>query len=323
MCKTGISDTFKLIPILPSQWYMFCVKWQKNYYYYTKLAFGCSSSPKIFDNLSQAVCWIAKNNYGIQYILHLLDDFITFEHPDKCGQRNMDILYWIFETLNIPMAKHKTEGPVTVIEYLGIILDSNLMEARLPTDKLNRITSFLQEFLSKKTCTKREVLQLLGHLNFASRVIIPGRAFVSHLISVSTKVRALHHYVKITNACREDIQMWLLFLSQWNGVSMFYNMESVSSDDLCLYTDASGTIGFGGYFKGEWFPEPWPVVLSTLVSNNDKDVSIAFCELYPIVVASILWGHLWKKQRIIFMCYNLLQLQSYKKGVLNHLILCR
>ena len=66
--------------------------------------------------------------------------------------------------------------------------------------------------------------------------------------------------------------MWLSFLSQWNGV----NIESVSSDELCLYTDASGTIGFGGYFKGEWFSEPWPVVLSILVPNNDKDVSIAF-----------------------------------------------
>ncbi|CAG2185624.1 unnamed protein product [Mytilus edulis] len=83
MCKTDISDAFKLMPVLPSQWHMFCIKWRTNYYFYTKLAFGCRSSPRIFDNLSQAVCWIAKNNFGIEFILHLLDDFITFEHPHK------------------------------------------------------------------------------------------------------------------------------------------------------------------------------------------------------------------------------------------------
>ncbi|CAG2201868.1 unnamed protein product [Mytilus edulis] len=69
MCKTDISDAFKLMPVLPSQWHMFCIKWRTNYYFYTKLAFGCRSSPRIFDNLSQAVCWIAKNNFSIEFIL--------------------------------------------------------------------------------------------------------------------------------------------------------------------------------------------------------------------------------------------------------------
>ncbi|VDI39408.1 Hypothetical predicted protein [Mytilus galloprovincialis] len=313
MCKTDISDAIKLMPVLPLQWHMFCIKWRTNYYFYTKLAFGCRSSPRIFDNLSQAVCWIAKNNFGIEFILHLLDDFITFEHPHKCGQRNMDLLYYIFDTLKILMAKHKTSGPDTVIEYLGIILDSNLMEARLPNDKLIRISTFLKEFLIKKSCTKREVLQLLGHLNFASRVVIPGRTFVSHLILVSTTVKALHHYIKLTCECREDIRIWLFFLSNWNGVSMFYNKENITSDDLCLYTDASGSIGFGGYYKGLWFAESWPSMFSNLVVD-EKEVSIAFRELYPIVVSAVLWGHMWKKQRIIFMCDNEATVAILKKG---------
>lgn len=315
MCKTDISDAFKLMPILPSQWHMFGVKWRNHYYYYTKLAFGCRSSPRIFDTLSQSVCWVATNNYGIKFILHLLDDFITFEDPLKCGQRNMDLLNYIFEKLNIPMAKHKTAGPDTVMEYLGIILDSRLMEARLPNDKLKRITEFLRDFLNRKSCTKRELLQLLGHLNFASRVVIPGRSFVSHLISLSTTVKALHYYVTMTEDCREDIRMWLFFLTHWNGVSVFYNVDSITSDDFCLHTDASGSemLGFGGYFNDQYFSERWPSSLNELVVQ-DKSVSIAFRELYPIVVAAILWGHLWKKQRIIFMCDNEATVAIIHKG---------
>ncbi|XP_060070456.1 uncharacterized protein LOC132550411 [Ylistrum balloti] len=131
-------------------------------------AFGCRSSPKIFDTLSEAVCWIAKNNYGIRYMLHLLDDFITFEEPGLCGERNMALLHLIFNRLNIPMAKHKTCGLEIVIEYLRIVLDSHNMQTRLPKEKLDRICKFLQAFLVRMSCTKRELLQLLGHLNFAN-----------------------------------------------------------------------------------------------------------------------------------------------------------
>ncbi|XP_033724564.1 uncharacterized protein LOC117314606 [Pecten maximus] len=313
MCKTDISDAFKLIPIHPSQWHLFCVQWKGSYYFYNKLAFGCRSSPKIFDTLSEAVCWIAQHNYGISHIMHLLDDFITFDGPGVCGERNMALLYLIFNRLNIPMAKHKTCGPETVIEYLGIILDSINMEARLPVDKLVRITEFLTDFLSKSSCTKREMLQLLGHLNFASRVVIPSRAFVSHLIRCSTTVKHLHHYIRINNDCREDIRMWRQFLLHWNGVSMFYNTRVITSDDLRLFTDASGTRGFGGIFQQEWFAEPWPTSLRESVSQVDE-LSIAFKELYPIVVAALLWGHKWVGQRIVFMCDNSATVAILQKG---------
>ncbi|XP_033750479.1 uncharacterized protein LOC117334786 [Pecten maximus] len=252
MCKTDISDAFKLMPIHPSQWHLYCIGWKGSFYYYTKLAFGCRSSPKIFDNLSTAICWIARNNYGIDHILHLLDDFITFEEPEKCGDRNMSMLYVIFNGLNIPMALHKTCGPNTVIEYLGIILDSHKMEARLPIDKLQRDTEILRSFQNRQSCTKRELLQLLGHLNFASKVIIPGRSFVSHIIKLSTTVKALHHHVKLNSECREDIRMWLTFLQYWNGVGIFYDLQITTTEDIKLYTDASGTRGFGGYLQGQY-----------------------------------------------------------------------
>ncbi|XP_078332529.1 uncharacterized protein LOC111130663 isoform X2 [Crassostrea virginica] len=220
MCKTDISDAFKLVPILPSQYHLFCVKWRNSYYFYTRLAFGCRSSPKIFDQFSQAICWIAKNNYEIECILHLLDDFLTIDRPDYPAERTMAILTLIFKRLNVPLAKNKTMGPNTVMEYLGIILDSNLMQARLPMDKVLRIREMLDSFYVKKSCTKRELLQLLGHLNFASRVIIPGRSFVSYLLRLASSVRELHHYVHLNSECREDLYMWKLFLEQWNDAKV-------------------------------------------------------------------------------------------------------
>ena len=51
-----------------------------------------------------------------------------------------------------------------------MILYTEKLEARLPQDKVDRICEFNKIILHKSSCTKRELLQLLGHMNFATRV---------------------------------------------------------------------------------------------------------------------------------------------------------
>ena len=62
----------------------------------------------------------------------------------------------------------KLDHPIDIIKSSGIILDSTSLEARLPVNKVQWINNILVSFLDKKSCTKRELLSLLGHLNFAS-----------------------------------------------------------------------------------------------------------------------------------------------------------
>ncbi|XP_033759499.1 uncharacterized protein LOC117341746 [Pecten maximus] len=223
----------------------------------------------------------------------------------------MAVMTTIFKRLNIPLSTKKTVGPTTCLEYLGIVLDSGRMEARLPADKVQRICDGIRELLGKSVCTKRQLLQLLGHLNFASRIILPGRPFVSYLINLSTTVKALHDFVYLTKECRTDLRFWLTFLQQWNGVNMFYNIHLITSHELDLYTDASATISFGGYFRGKWFSSPWP---SDIPEVKETSLSIAYKELYPIVVAAILWGSLWAKQQIVFWCDNEATVAIVNKG---------
>ena len=91
---------------------------------------------------------------------------------------------------------------------------------------------------------------------------------------------------------------------------MFHDCYFTSSYDFELYTDAASTIGFGGYFQGKWFSSYWPVNLPTLTDNS----SMAFLELYPIVVAALLWGHLWPCKKILFWCDNEATVAIVRKG---------
>jgi hypothetical protein len=313
LCKFDIADAFKVCPIRRDQWPLYGIKWQGNYYFGVRLMFGSRSSPVCFDKLSQAVCWIASNNYDVADILHLLDDYLTVQGPLTCGERTFALVSCIFHRLNIPLSEKKTEGPVTVVEYLGIILDTINMEARLPPNKVKRIIDFLQSIVHCKTCTKLQLLQLLGHLNFASRVILPGRSFVSYLITLSTTVQHLHHHVTLNLQCRLDIEFWLRFLKEWNGVSMFYEPNITRAVDMHLYTDAASTVGFSAYFDGLYFAETWPPQLLTDL-GLDKTTSMSFMELYPIVASAVKWGHSWGTKRVLFSTDNLGVVEIIRKG---------
>ena len=170
----------------------------------------------------------------------LLDDFLTVDKPGICtGERTRAVMSLNFNKLQKPLAAHKCVGPTTCLVYLGLILDSEQMVATLPRDKVVRIIQFIELMLDKSKRTKHELLQLLGHLNFASRVILPGRSFVSYLIRLSSLVKNLRDMAHLDVHCREDLQMWHRFLKNWNGISLFYDTHFTFSSDMLLFTESS------------------------------------------------------------------------------------
>jgi len=51
-------------------------------------------------------------------------------------QRNLDTVVQICNYLGVLLALEKVEGPATALPFLGIVLDTTRMEARLPEEKL-------------------------------------------------------------------------------------------------------------------------------------------------------------------------------------------
>ena len=84
-----------------------------------------------------------------------------------------------FKNPGVPIAPNKTEGPCTTLEFMGIILDTVRMEARLPVDKVERIQASLALFQTEKSCTLKELQSLIGTLNFTCKVVPPGDPFCS------------------------------------------------------------------------------------------------------------------------------------------------
>ena len=306
LAKTDIESAFRQFPVHPEDWELLGMYWNNSYYFDKVLPFGLRSAPYIFNQLSDTLEWILLNKCFISYVGHILDDFLIMGPPTLAGlpsqacQTSLSSMLLTFNTLGVPIAEHKTEGPSLIIEFLGIILDSQKMEARLPPDKLNRLSIELDAWHMKKSATLQELQSLIGTLNFACKVIPPGRAFLQRIINLTRGVPKPHHHIRLTNGFREDVKMWQNFLKDWNGTSLFLNPCWENSAELSLYTDASGTLGFGGIFRNQWFQGKW-LPHQTL---DTKNISIDWQELYAIVVACYIWASVWAQKRIIFYCDN-------------------
>lgn len=108
LAKADISDAFKVMPLHPSQWHLFGVMWREKMYFSVRLTFGCRSSPKIFDTLSEALCWILLNNCKLPFVLHLLDDFLLVDYPNSVPGRCFDSLKHTFSSLGVPLFRYYT-----------------------------------------------------------------------------------------------------------------------------------------------------------------------------------------------------------------------
>ena len=116
--------------------------------------------------------------------MHLLDDFLLVAASAQLCQKQLDLFLSLCSYLGIPMAPEKTCGPATTMSFAGIELDSILLEARLPLDKIEKCKSLISYFLTHKKVTLKEVQSLTGLLKFACSVIRPGRAFLQDSLTL-------------------------------------------------------------------------------------------------------------------------------------------
>ena len=103
------------------------------------------------------------------------------------------------------MAPEKTLGLSTTIVFAGIELDSVLLEARFPLDKLLRCQDLISSFLRRRKVALREIRSLTGLLNFACTVVVPGRQFLRRLIDLFWGIKTPHFRIRLARGVKEDL----------------------------------------------------------------------------------------------------------------------
>ena len=290
MAKTDLKSAFRLIPIHPDDWDLLGIHWNNQYYVDLYLPFGLRSAPFLFNQLSDALEWVLKHDYGLKHVLHILEDFFIAEPTRLKCLSSFNTLLRFFMSVHAPVVASKTLGPSQVLEFMGMGLDSTRMEARLPGDKLQLTWYLLTSFTKRRSVRLVELQSLIGTLQFACKAVVLGRTFLQRMINLTRGLPSRFHHIRLNKEFFNDLTMWKAFLSDWNGRSFFLDTTVSTCPDLELYTDAASSVGIGGYFNGQWFQGKW---LPHMHLSPTKGITTEWQELFPIVVACALCSHIF------------------------------
>ena len=292
LSKLDIKSAYRIVPVHPDDRRLLGMRWHGNLIVDTALPFGLRSAPKIFSAVADALLWAMHQN-GVFAGLHYLDDFLFVDSAGTTPQTcQLQAALHTCESLGVPVAPDKVHYPTERLTFLGVEIDTVSLQLRLPAAKVADLLATLYSWRGRRSCTKRELLSLIGQLHHAAAVVRPGRTFLRHLIDLSTTVRKLYHHIRLSNSARSDIEWWCAFLASWNGISYL----PPSDPQVVIESDASGSWGAAAMWGRQWFQVEWPDSWSTF--------SIAVKELLPILFAAVIWGREWSQKSIRCMCDN-------------------
>ena len=310
LAKLDIQSAYRMVAVHPDDRPLLGVKWKGEVFVDTRLPFGLRSAPKVFTALADGLEWILREQEECD-VIHYLDDFLLVGAPKSgsCG-RAVHTAVQTCAALGVPLAMEKLEGPADHLTFLGIVVDSGRMELRLPEDKLQRILALVSQWQQRKSCTKRELLSLIGYLQHAARMVRQGRPFLRRMIDLSSSVTELHHHIRLRGGFKSDLQWWAMFTRRWNGISVMSSLGRVPPSST-VTSDASGRWGCGAFLdSGKWFQCEW--------KGAWAEVHITAKELLPIVLASALWGREWTGRTVLCRCDNAAVVAIIRSGRSKH-----
>ena len=300
MAKADIKSAFRLLPMHPQDFELLGMKVGDDYFVDKALPMGASCSPALFEKFSTFIEWVTKQQSNSQMVTHYADDFLLLGGKGG-GKGSCSSLVSAFKGVcsefGVPLAEEKSVGPCTKLVYLGLEINSVTQEVSVPQEKVVKIVAKVDRAIHSPMLSLRELQSLIGSLSFVCKAISPGRTFLRRLINLTCGVKKQGHKISMTTGAKADLNMWLVFLKKFNGVAIIPDQRWIEDSELELFTDASGSIGFAGFFQGRWFQEVWP-------EDYGRSHSITLLEFFPVVVAVVLWGHQLVGKRIILRSDN-------------------
>ena len=249
---------------------------------------------------------------------HVIDDFLGINPPGDAAEEALSRFLALCDELGIPVALKKTEKGFCMI-FLGVELDTAKMQASLPEEKLCRLRAMLEKYSKAKSVTVRELQSLTGLLNFACSVVVPEKPFMRRMCLAFWKLHNPSPFkkLKVTRGMIRDMELWLVFLRGYNGISMFLPEQPIADHVVQLFTASSGQCGFGVVFGTHWCMGTWPEAW--------KKTNFLMRSMFPVLVAFKCFGPMMKNCKILMyfphqILVKIVNAQSAKDPLLMHIV---
>ncbi len=325
-------DAYCRVPINKKFWRHAIVKWLAQYWILTYLPMGMASSCKLYTVFGDSLLWILQNEnpelfYKIEEAVdHYIDDFWGVAQG-ATATAQFEAFDRLLKYLGIPTTAKKRKSPNTLQILLGFEYNTVLRTVRVPDDKYNEIISELVELINTPAnvqVTKLQLLSIIGKLRWMCSIIRPGCAFVRRMELYANQIEHLHEGRCLNVAMKADMRWWIFASARANrGYSFDDILRPRKNFEVEVWTDASGTIGYGGFDSlGNYFQKRWS---SRELSFLSFDIYIQFQELFAVLAHVCKFAHLWANKRIHFWCDNknvVNNLRRYRTNLQNENVMC-
>ena len=305
--KSDMKSAFRNLGIKKSQWFLLIIMAKspydhEKYYFVDKaLPFGSSVSCSLFQRFATSISHIVRVKCHGKENINYLDDYLFAEFVKSQCDAQIKVFLLVCKEINFPVSMEKTFWGTTVLVFLGLLLDTERQIVAILTEKVTRAIDLVTNILNSKKTTVHQLQKLCGFLNFLCRCIVPGRAFTRRIYTYYSPLMKPHHHVNVNRKIKEDLRMWIKFLSNPTIYCRpFIDFSMVlEAEQLDWYTDASGVVGVGGICQGNWFQMKWEKSFL-----RDYHPSIEFQELFGVAILVVLWLHKYENRRICLYCDN-------------------
>ena len=149
LAKSDIKSAFDLLIVKPGDFDLLGFKLEDQYYVSKTLPMGGKISCALFEKFAKFIEYCVRDVSKTDNVIHYLDDFLMVGKPNtmECNDR-LNEFRQVCENLGVPIAKEKTEGPATVLQYLGLIIDTENLLVKIPIEKIRDLTVQIEHLLS-------------------------------------------------------------------------------------------------------------------------------------------------------------------------------
>ena len=192
----------------------------------------------------------------------------------------------------------RNEGPATVMEVLGLTLDTENMVICIPQDKLHDIADIINKMIKTRKATSWEWQSLAGKLNFVTKAMPAGKSFIKHIYQAQAGVPH-HSHIDLRSLVLSDLQMWKVFLAKFRGWMPVVDTKLLYASEVELFADVAGSAKLRW---GAWLPylELWMYGKWEENFFQQFNPSIDFLKLSALLARIITWAPQLKDCAISF-----------------------
>ncbi len=255
MARVDIRQYYRHIPIDPADWPLTAFEWHfqgeagPTVLWDPYLQFGQRNAPEVAHRFTMAIL-ATMQSQGHSNIVGIVDDFLVVAPTEEACRATWLALIDTLQQLGfcVNMKPGKTDPPSQLVKFVGVHIDSRLMQVRLCPDKLRLIQGKLDRFNAMRSARRQELQSLAGLLNWACKVVYGGRTFMRRLIDIASTPVEQHRHVKLSSDARADITWWRQNLPKFNGHAVI--LPAKATTPLEFQTDAESTGAVGVFIMG-------------------------------------------------------------------------